>query len=148
MSDIKIHERTNQRDGTVFLLQYSGETPLCPHCGARMSKCGSVWENSTCACWWKGQNEANYYAQVVIADSPEGEFNFRTTVDEARVKDKAEREEREMKARLDYAVADREGKFKIIHALRYLWGKSSKKARARVREVIDGGGDFDAAMRA
>ena len=147
-TQIAIHERTNQRDGTVYVLEYQDATPLCPHCGAKMALVNGTWENCRCTCWWKGSNDANYYAQVVVADSPQDEFAFRNAIEDARERANAEHAERLMTSRIAYAAADAAVKFQIIHDLRYLWGKRQKKARARVREIIALGGDFDDAMKA
>jgi ribosomal protein L37AE/L43A/uncharacterized protein YggL (DUF469 family) len=43
--------------------------PACPHCGNAMSLCyvrnaAPIWENSLCACWWKGAQDAVYTHQV------------------------------------------------------------------------------------
>ena len=141
-------ERLNHRDGTKFILLVEDGTPTCPHCGNKMVKVEGRWENAMCSCWWKGMQDANYYAQVVVSDTAQDEFNYRAQCAEEAAKVKADSEDTLMKARLAYAASDAAAKFQIIHNLLYLFGKRNKSKRNRVRAVIADGGDFDQARNA
>lgn len=71
--NISLASRTNTRDGVCYVLQFNNGIAACPHCGTPMMLLGDSYENSFCACWWKGANQINYFAQVVVAATAEGE---------------------------------------------------------------------------
>jgi hypothetical protein len=144
--DSKVMKRINQRDGTEINIIAADGIPLCPHCGQKMDHRGDVYENSNCPCWWKGANDANYYAQVVISDTSESEFAFRSRQADNADASKKEREEKLAEKRLKYAVSDAQGKFWIVHEILYLFGKRNKSKRNRLRSVIEAGADFDQAI--
>lgn len=70
-------ERTNTRDGINYvLLTDEAGTPKCPHCGALMGRCGDMFENHHCRCWWHGSDKADYQLQVVIFAEEAGQFHY------------------------------------------------------------------------
>jgi hypothetical protein len=92
-------KRTNIRNGASYILAVTDDgNPKCPHCGAKMMLCGDVFENSFCQCWWRGANDINYYAQVVVHATDEAEAALQERRQARFLKLAAEREASKQRA--------------------------------------------------